>query len=155
MFEGTVVSINITDNGATPMRAVPEAHAVPGRGIEGDRYYLGQGTFSKAEPNSGRQITLIEIEAIEEVEITYGYRLDPTGSRRNIVTRDVPLNHLVGKEFTVGDVTLRGVRLNGPCNHLAKLTDPKVKEALVHRGGLRADILTEGVIRPGDAVRGA
>lgn len=154
MFEGTVVSINITDNGAGVMRSVPEAHAVPGRGIEGDRYFLGQGTFSKTE-GTGRQITLIEIEAIEEVEISYGYKLDPVDSRRNIVTRDVPLNHLVGKEFTVGEITLRGVRLNGPCNHLAQLTDPKVKEALVHRGGLRADILTEGVIRAGDKIRGA
>jgi MOSC domain-containing protein YiiM len=152
MFEGTVVSINITEDGATPMRSVLEAHAVPGRGIEGDRYYLGQGTFSKTE-GTGRQITLIEIEAIEEVEITYGYKLEPSDARRNVVTRDVPLNHLVGKEFTVGEVTLRGVRLNGPCNHLAKLTDPKVKEALVHRGGLRADILTEGTIHPGDAVK--
>lgn len=152
MFEGTVVSINITDDGATPMRSVREAHAVPGQGIEGDRYYRKTGTFSKTE-GTGRQITLIEIEAIEDVEISYGYKLDPTDSRRNIVTRDVPLNHLVGKEFTVGEVTLRGVRLNGPCNHLAKLTDPRVKEALVHRGGLRADILTEGTIRPGDTIR--
>lgn len=153
MFEGTVVSIHITPEAAQPLRAVDEVRAVPERGLEGDRYFLGEGTYSKASPGTGRQVTLIEIEALEALEIDYGHKIEPGEARRNIVTRGVPLNHLVGREFRVGDVTLRGVRLAGPCNHLASLTDAKVKEGLVHRGGLRADILTEGVIRPGDAVR--
>jgi len=152
MFEGKVVSINITQDGAGPMRSVDSIRAVPGQGLEGDRYYNRTGSFSKTE-GTGRQVTLIEIEAIEALEIDYQYKLEPGDARRNIVTRDVPLNHLVGKDFTVGDVTLRGVRLNGPCNHLAKLTDRKAKDGLTHRGGLRADIVTEGTISAGDAIK--
>ena len=129
-----------------------EARAVPGKGLEGDRYFKGVGKFSD-RPDPGREITLIEIESIEALEREYKYKLSPGDARRNIVTSGVALNHLVGLDFNVGQVTLRGLRLNEPCNHLASLTDDKVKEGLVHRGGLRAQILTEGVIRPGDEIR--
>jgi MOSC domain-containing protein YiiM len=152
MFEGKVVSINITPEAAQPMRSVDEVRAVPGKGLEGDRYFAKDGTFSKNE-GAGRQVTLIEIESVEALEIDYQHKLDPGDARRNIVTRDVPLNHLVGKDFTVGEVTLRGVRLAGPCNHLAELTDGKVKEGLLHHGGLRADIVSEGTIKAGDTIK--
>ncbi|MDZ4278713.1 MAG: MOSC domain-containing protein [Dehalococcoidia bacterium] len=149
MFQGTVVSINITPKGAEPMTTVDEVHAFAGRGLEGDRYFGAQGTFSDT-PGTGRQVTLIESEAIDAVERDCGYKLQYKDSRRNIVTHGVTLNGLVGKEFRVGDVRLLGVRLCEPCNHA--FPDGNVKQALVHRGGLRADILIDGVIRVGDSV---
>ncbi len=152
MFEGTVNSIHIAPAAAKPTVSVNEARAVPGKGLEGDRYFSKEGTYSARE-GPDREITLIEIETIEALERDYSLKLDPGAARRNVVTRGMALNHLVGREFTVGEVTLRGIRLCEPCNHLASLTDDKVKPGLVHRGGLRAQILSEGIIRPGDAIQ--
>jgi len=151
MFEGTVVSINIAPTAGAPMQSVGEARAVPGLGLEGDRYFKHQGTFTKPEPD--RELTLIEVEAVEamktELDVDYGLG----DSRRNVVTRGVPLNHLVGREFWIGEVRARGLRLCEPCGHLARLSHEKVLPGLVHRGGLRAQILTEGMIRVGQAVK--
>ncbi|TMI79011.1 MAG: MOSC domain-containing protein [Bacillati bacterium ANGP1] len=133
------------------MVSVKEIRAVPGRGLDGDRYFHQLGTFSKT-PGSGREVTLISIEALEALKRDYGIAIDAGDSRRNIVTRGVPLDHLVGREFTVGSVSLRGMRLCEPCGHLEKLTQEGVRAGLVHRAGLRAHILTEGTIRPGDPV---
>lgn len=152
MFEGTVDSIHIAPAASEPTVSVEQAHAVPGKGLEGDRYFKREGTYSDRH-GPDREVTLIEIETIQALERDYKYELSPGDARRNIVTRNVPLNHLVGREFQVGEVTLRGIRLNEPCNHLAGLTDDKVKQGLVHRGGLRAQILTEGTIQPGDEIR--
>ena len=151
MSQGTVVSIHIADTGEALMRSVREVRAVPGRGLEGDRYFAKEGSFSD-RGGPGRDVTLIEIEAIEALERDYQTKIEPGAARRNIVTRGIGLNHLVGREFKVGDVTLRGVRLCEPCAHLQKLTADKVLPGLVHRGGLRCDILTSGVIRPGAPV---
>ena len=148
---GTVVSIHTTATAGTPMDSVGAARATPGRGLEGDRYYEREGTFSP-KPGAGRDVTLIEIEAIEALKRDYGVDLPAGDARRNIVTRGVPLNHLVGREFLVGSVRLHGARLCEPCSHLAKLTSEKASRALVHRGGLRCDVLTEGVIGAGDAI---
>jgi MOSC domain-containing protein YiiM len=151
MFEGTVISINIAPNAAAPMQSVSEVRAIPGRGLEGDRYFDQKGTFSKPEPD--RELTLIEAEAIQamkrELHVDYGL----SDSRRNVVTRGVPLNHLVGKEFRIGEVRARGLRLCEPCSHLQRLSHEKVLPGLVHRGGLRAQILTEGMIRVGEVVK--
>ena len=152
MFEGEVVSIHIAPAAAKPTVSVDEVRAVPGKGLEGDRYFKGEGTYSR-QPGSLRELTLIEIETIQALERDYKLELSPGDARRNIVTRGVPLNHLVGKEFSVGEVTLLGLRLNEPCNHLASLTDDKVKQGLVHRGGLRAQVLNEGIIRAGDTIQ--
>ncbi len=152
MFEGTVDSIHIAPVASEPTVSVEQAHAVPGKGLEGDRYFKREGTYSDRH-GPDREVTLIEIETIQALERDYKLELSPGDARRNIVTRNVPLNHLVGREFQVGEVTLRGIRLNEPCNHLAGLTHDKVKQGLVHRGGLRAQILTEGVIRSGDEIR--
>ncbi|MBI5836700.1 MAG: MOSC domain-containing protein [Candidatus Eisenbacteria bacterium] len=128
-----------------------EVTAVPGRGLEGDRYHAGVGTYSrKMEP--AREVTLVETEALDALEREYGYRLAPGASRRNIETRGVPLNHLVGREFRVGAARLRGIRLCEPCSHLAALTDARAHKGLVHRGGLRAQVLEGGAIRVGDAL---
>ena len=152
MNNGSVHSIHITAVAGEPTVAVEEARAVAGKGLEGDRYFSGEGSWSST-PGTGRQITLIEMETIEALERDYEMKIEPGQARRNVVTRGVALNHLVGREFSVGEVRLRGMRLNEPCSHLASLTDEKVKQGLVHRGGLRADIVSGGVIRVGDAVR--
>jgi MOSC domain-containing protein YiiM len=133
------------------MVSVKEVRAIPGKGLEGDRYFTQTGTYSK-KPRPDREVTLIEIEAVEALKRDLGIELDAGASRRNIVTRGVPLNHLVGHEFRVGDVTVRGLRLCEPCAHLERLSHPGVREALIHRGGLRAQILTDGTIRVGDSI---
>lgn len=150
MFTGTVVSIHIAPAAEAEMQSVDEVRAVPGQGLEGDRYFNQNGTFSKPQPD--RELTLIEIEAIEALQHESGVALDSGSSRRNIVTRDVPLNHLVGREFQIGEVRVRGIKLCEPCSHLARLAHSAVLPGLVHRGGLRAQILTEGTIAAGAIV---
>jgi MOSC domain-containing protein YiiM len=153
MFEGTVISINIAPRAEAPMQSVNEALAVPGKGLEGDRYFVRQGTFYKPQPD--RELTLIEAEAIEALREDFKVEFDLSASRRNVVTRGVPLNHLVGKEFWIGEVKARGIKLCEPCSHLQRLSHPKVLPGLIHRGGLRAQILTEGMIRVGEPVKQA
>lgn len=161
MWQGSVVSIHIATEAGAPMATVAEARAVPGRGLEGDRYFLGRGIYSSTPSHGGREVTLIEVEAVEAlfdgVENAEGHRLGvkllPADTRRNIATAGVPLNHLVDREFWVGEVLMRGTRLCEPCKYLEGLTQPGVLGGLIHRGGLRARILTEGTIRSGDLVR--
>jgi MOSC domain-containing protein YiiM len=119
--------------------------------LEGDRYFLKHGTFFKPAPEY--ELTLIEAEAIEALRRDYNVELAPGEARRNLVTRGVPLNHLVGCEFHVGNVRVKGIRLCEPCNHLQTLVGREVIKGLRHRGGLRAQVLSEGEIRVGDAVR--
>jgi MOSC domain-containing protein YiiM len=150
MSNGTVESIHIGAAAAGPLQSIGQAEAIPGAGLEGDRYALKRGTFYKPEPD--RELTLIEAEAIEALRRDYQVELAAGDARRNIVTRNVPLNHLVGKEFAIGDVRIRGIRLCEPCDHLQKVTGKPVIKGLLHRGGLRAQILTPGTIHVGDAV---
>lgn len=151
MREGLVISIHIAPRGEDALAEVAEVRAVEGRGLEGDRYFLGTGTYSK-KGGAGRQVTLVEEEALEALARDYDCTLEPGQSRRNIVTRGVALNHLVGRKFRVGGATLAGVRLCEPCDHLERLAKPGAKKGLVHRGGLRADVVSGGPIRRGDAV---
>ncbi len=151
-WSGAVVSLHVAATAAAPMSAVDKARAIPGRGLEGDRYFSQVGTYSN-QPGPSREVTLIEVEALEALKRDYQIELEPRNTRRNIVTRGVPLNHLVGRDFQVGEVKLRGIRLCEPCSHLEQLTRPGITRALVHRGGLRAQVLTSGLIRVGDAVR--
>jgi hypothetical protein len=152
-FEGSVVAVFVAaEGGGTPVET-PEVNAVAGRGLEGDRYFAGQGTFVKNGTIEPRQhVTLIESEAIEAARTDYDVALGLGEPRRNVVTRGVPLNHLVGREFTVGDVRLRGIKLCEPCAHMESLSKPGARKALLHRGGLRAEILESGTIRAGDPV---
>ncbi len=149
---GTVVAIHLAAAGAAPVEEVLEARAVAGKGLEGDRYSSGNGTYSKPKHDPGAEATLIESEALEALRRDYGVELPPGASRRNITTRGVALNHLVGREFQIGAVRLRGIRLCEPCAHMQKLTRPGVMRGLAHRGGLNAEILTDGVIRVGDVI---
>ena len=154
MWQGTVVAIHVAREAAKPMEAVVEVRAVAGKGLEGDRYFRKVGTYSN-HPGSGREVTLIEAEAIEALGRETGIALPVGTSRRNIMTRGVPLNHLVGQRFRVGDVLLEGTRLCEPCTHLEGLTQKGVLPGLVHRGGLRTVIVTGGTIRIGDILRPA
>lgn len=135
-----------------------DVEAVAGSGLRGDRYFreMETGTFVKwesdEERHDGYDLTLIEREAVTAIEREAGIELAPGEHRRNIETRDVALNHLVGQRFRVGDAICRGDRLCEPCNHLQRITQDGVLQALTHRGGLRADILEDGMIRPGDAI---
>jgi len=151
MFRGSVVSLHIARNAAAPMESTQEVKAVAGRGLEGDRYFVGTGHWSKT-PGVSREVTLVEIESIEALEREKNISIAPAAARRNIVTRGVPLNHLVGRVFQVGAVRLRGTRLCEPCAYLEGLTQQGVLAGLIHRGGLRAEIVTGGTIRPEDAI---
>ena len=150
MPNGTVESIHIAAEAMGSLQPVDQAEAIPGAGLAGDRYALKVGTFYKPEPDY--ELTLIEAESIEALQRDYQIELSAGESRRNIVTRNVPLNHLVGKEFAIGAVRIRGIRLCEPCDHLQKVTGKPVIKGLLHRGGLRAQILTPGTIRVGDAI---
>ena len=151
MSQGKVVSIHIAAVAAAPIKSVAEVIALAGRGLEGDRYANKLGTYSN-DPGTGRHVTLIEIEAVEALKREYNVGVAAALCRRNIVTRAVALNHLVEKEFSVGEVVLRGMRLCEPCAHLEKLSAPGALRGLIHRGGLRAEILTGGTIRVGDPI---
>ncbi len=153
MWQGEVVSVHVAPAAGAPMKTLDIACALPGRGLEGDRYAEEVGTYSK-RLGAQRQVTLIEAEVLERIRADHGIDLAPGSCRRNIVTRGVPLGHLVGKRFRVGEATLRGVRLNEPCMYFENLVGLKgVMEALLHRSGLNAEVLEGGAIRPGDAVR--
>jgi MOSC domain-containing protein YiiM len=148
---GSVESIYIASAAEGPPQSVDQAVAIPGSGLEGDRYALHVGTFYKSDPDY--ELTLIEAEAIEAVRRDYQIEILAGDARRNIVTRNVALNHLVGEEFCIGDVRIRGIRLCEPCDHLQRLTGKPLIKSLLHRGGLRAQVLTAGTIRVGDQVR--
>ncbi|HUG82107.1 MAG TPA: MOSC domain-containing protein [Bryobacterales bacterium] len=149
---GTLLAIYIAPAKAAELQNVPQARAVPGSGIEGDRYFRGEGTSTKPG-NPSTEVTLIETESLEALERDYSISLSPAATRRNLLTSGVALNHLVGRDFQVGEVTLRGLRLCEPCGHLEKLTQKDVEKGLLHRGGLRAQVLTAGMLRAGDEIR--
>ena len=143
MAEGRVVSIYVSSGTGDPMRPLTDVRAVAGKGLDGDRYFGSE---------VGTQLTLIEAEAIEAVEEKVGLKLELGDARRNVVTRGIVLNDLLDHEFEVGDVRLRGVRLSEPCQHLASLTDERILRGLVHKGGLKCEILNDGLIRVGDLI---
>ena len=151
MFRGEVVSIHIAANAGVPMQSPQSADAVAGRGLQGDRYFDGTGYWS-THPGRGREVTLIEVEAIEALAQEKQVVIAPGAARRNIVTRGVPLNHLVGREFQIGGVRFAGIRLCEPCDYLEGLTAKGVLTGLLHRGGLRAEILVGGAIHVGDTI---
>ena len=132
---------------------MPKVRAIPGRGLEGDRYFLGAGTFSPYPRKPDFELTLIEQENVEEFAANTGLPFTAALARRNVVTSGVRLNDFVGQDFFLGTVRIRGIRLCEPCNHLAKNSFSQVLEGLVHKGGLRAQILTEGEICVGDEIR--
>lgn len=150
MVTGSVEEIYIAATESGPVSPVPSVRALHGAGLEGDRYRRHEGWAPR-----GTAITLVEAEAVEAIAEEHGIHLPPGGTRGNVVTRGIRLNDLVGREFTVGPVRCRGYELCEPCAHLRAMTgEPQLIRALVHRGGLRADILTDGTIAVGDAIAG-
>jgi MOSC domain-containing protein YiiM len=151
MTVGRVLAIFTAARKRDDLHAVEEIELVPGRGLHGDRY------SRRGEPdalgNPSQEVTLIESEALDFLKREHGIELAPSQTRRNLLTRGVALNDLVGQEFTVGDVLLRGLELCHPCDHLEAMTYAGVKEGLKMRGGLRAEILRGGILRPGAVLR--
>jgi MOSC domain-containing protein YiiM len=144
---GTVEAIVIAPDTTAPVTSVATARVEPGRGLEGDRYYDGRGTFASGRPGSA--LTLVAAEVLDELAVLRG---TPVDHRRNVVIRGTDLNALVGRDFTLGAVRCRGRRLCEPCAHLDRLNDGGLLRPMVHRGGLRADILSAGEIHVGDAL---
>jgi hypothetical protein len=144
---GLVEAIYVSRSAGEPATALARARALPGRGLDGDRHVTGDGTFPSGLPGSA--LTLIEAEVCE----SFDPPLSPDDHRRNVVTRGVGLNALVGHEFSIGAVRCKGMRLCEPCTVVQRYAGRPVLRALVHRGGLRADIVTEGEIRTGDTIR--
>ncbi len=150
-MSGTVREVWVCSTAGADLVAVDEARALVGKGLEGDRYALGVGSYSRW-PGTGRAVTLIEAEVIEDVQAGHGLDLSGGRSRRNIVTTGLRLNDLVGRRFRIGTALFRGERLAQPCGYLERRIGAGLEEALRNRGGLRADVLEEGVLRPGDVV---
>jgi hypothetical protein len=144
---GSVAGLLVAADAETPLTRVESVEAIAGRGLEGDRYASGRGTFST--PGRGYQLTLVESEMLDPVHLSWEQ------ARRNIVTRDVSLNALVGRRFVIGSVECVGRRLAEPCSHLEKLARPGLLRPLVHRAGLRADIIVGGTIAVGDKIAAA
>lgn len=152
LVTGSVVAIYITDRRSAPMTKVQHIKAIAGQGIEGDRYFLGAGTYSK-KPEPGRQITLIKSEVLRWLNDEFQININPEQSRRNVLTRDIEINELIGTEFFVGHVLLRAHRITQPCRYLEKLIDrPGLYKALWDNGGISCEILSDGIIKEGDSI---
>lgn len=152
--DAEVIGIFVSDAEARPMRSLDVARALAGEGLEGDRYALGRGHFSPRErTDGGRELTLIESEVLDDLETQHGTVLEPAETRRNIVSRGVRLNELVGSEFYLGDVRCLGVGLCPPCLHLEAVTGKPLLRPLLGRGGLRAAIVSGGHITVGDGIK--
>jgi hypothetical protein len=144
--EGVVGGILVAPAAAAPMERVDSAVAVAGHGLDGDRYRDGRGTFSDTG-GYGRELTLVDAAALDELGIAW------ERSRRNVVTRGVDLNALVGRRFRIGTVECVARRLAEPCAPLERVEGKGLMRPLVHRAGIRADILAGGTISVGDPVR--
>jgi MOSC domain-containing protein YiiM len=144
---GLVEAIFVTSEPGDLPAPVERVRAYAGRGLEGNRYYWDNG-----DAPSGRAVTLIAAEAMDAVSREGDISIEPAATRRNVLTRGIDVNELVGKRFRIGDVECEGVELCEPCTHLESMTQPGVIKAFVHRGGLNADILSDGEISVGDAI---
>jgi MOSC domain-containing protein YiiM len=150
---GRVEAIFIAPAEGAPMAALDVARVVAGRGIEGDRYFDGRGHYSRVPPLTGRRLTLIAAEALEEMARETGIALRPDECRRNLCTRGVDLDALVGTRFRIGTIECYGERYCPPCGYIEELLDrPGLNRAMTDRGGIRAEILLDGKIRIGDTI---
>jgi MOSC domain-containing protein YiiM len=140
--EGIFIS---AEHGDLP-EPVDSVRALTGRGLEGNRY------FFDGDAPAGAALTLIAVEAVEALDREHGISIEARESRRNVVTRGIDVNELVGKRFRIGDVECEGVALCEPCTTLEGMTQPGIIKGLTHRGGLNANIISDGEINVGDAV---
>lgn len=153
-WHGTVTHLCSCPRAYLPMRSFDALTLIAGKGIEGDRYANGLGYYSD-KPEEGRQVTLFELETLEALKRDYGIALQPHEHRRNITVQGVPLNHLVGKQFWVGNVLLEATRLSTPCKHIEELTGKSIFNPMLHRSGLNCRILQSAVVHVGDTVKPA
>lgn len=151
IWQGELLRIHVASTASAAMAELDEAQLIAGVGIEGDRYATGLGTYS-IRPHIDRQVTLIEVEVLETLARDRGIELSPHEHRRNLTTRGVPLGHLVGEYFRVGDCVLYGGRLNVPCLYLETLLGKRVFKPLINRSGLNCRIVVGGAIRSGDRI---
>ena len=155
MIDGKLLAIQVADAAAAPMRAIDEVEATTGKGLVGDRYASCNGKYPPdADGNvlPKREVTLIEAETLAAVADETGKTFSHAQTRRNLLTEDVPLNHLVGKSFSIGEVELRGIELCEPCGYLEQM-HPGIMQPLIHCGGLRAQVVRGGTLRVNDTIR--
>jgi hypothetical protein len=152
-LHGTVEALAIAPAAEADMQLLEVARAVAGRGLDGDRYAARAGTFTpRGDQRPGYDLTLMAAEILDELTAA-GVAVDFPATRRNVLTRGIDVNALVGRTFRIGDVVCEGLRLCEPCVHLDRLSGPGLLRPLIHKGGLRADVLTDGEIRPGAPIQ--
>ena len=152
-LHGTVEALAIAPAAEADMQLLEVARAVAGRGLDGDRYAARAGTFTpRGDQRPGYDLTLMAAEVLDELTAA-GVAVDFPATRRNVLTRGIDVNALVGRTFRIGDVVCEGLRLCEPCVHLDRLSGPGLLRPLIHKGGLRADVLTDGEIRPGAPIQ--
>jgi MOSC domain-containing protein YiiM len=153
-WTGVVRYLHIVPRAFLPMRAMPELRLVEGKGIEGDRYMIGREEgFYSHKPEEGRQVTLFELETLVALKRDANIELGPEEHRRNVTVEGVPLTHLVGRRFWLGETLLEATRLSIPCRHIEEITGKAIFDPLINRSGLNCRILQGGTVRVGDAVR--
>lgn len=148
---GEITGVFISGEAGAPMQALDRVEAIAGAGLEGDRYTSGDGYMSSRR-GGGLELTLVESESLAEISAENGVEITAADSRRNLATRGIRLNDLVDKEFRIGEATIRGVRLCEPCARIEQLVGKPFVKPMVHRAGLRADIIQSGTIRVGDRI---
>ena len=151
-WSGEVTGLHKTPRSFLPMKDFESLALFAGVGVEGDRHATGE-AFHSDRPEEGRQITLFEEETIEAIFRDHNIILSPTDHRRNVTTRNVPLNHLVGKKFQVGNAILEGTRLSTPCRHIEQITGLELFNQLINRSGLNAKIIVGGSIFIADEIK--
>ncbi len=150
-FTGKIEGLHITPRSFLPMRNLETLELIEGLGIEGDRHSINE-AFHSDRPEEGRQITFFEAETLEALKRDHDIALRPEQHRRNVTTRGVPLNHLVGRRFRVGACVVEATRLTTPCRHIEQITGLEIYEVLLHRAGLNAKIVKGGQIHLGDII---
>jgi MOSC domain-containing protein YiiM len=156
MWTGVVRHLHKTPRAFLPMEAFSEIFLIAGKGIEGDRYMIGRETgFYSHKPEEGRQITLFEVETLEALARDAKITMLPDEHRRNVTVEGVPLNHLVGRCFWLGETLLEATRLSTPCRHIEEILGKAVFDPMINRSGLNCKILQGGTVRVGDVIRAA
>jgi len=155
-WTGFIRFLHLTPRAFLPMREMPALTLVAGQGIEGDRYMIGREEgFYSHKPEEGRQVTLFELETLIALKRDAKIELGSHEHRRNVTVEGVPLNHLVGQRFWLGETLLEATRLSIPCRHIEEITGKAIFDPLINRSGLNCKIIQGGVIRVGDVVRNA
>lgn len=153
-WHGVVRFLHKTPRAFLPMHSFLDLELIAGRGIEGDRYLIGQESgFYSHKPEEGRQVTLFELETLEALRRDHNIDLLPEEHRRNVTVEGVPLNHLVGRRFRLGETVVEATRLSTPCRHIEEILGKAVFDPLINRSGLNCKIIAGGTLRVGDFVR--